>query len=198
MILFRRRTKILATLGPATDDPKVLTEMVKAGVDVVRINFSHGQVADHARRVGMIREAAARAGRYVGILGDLQGPKIRIDRFVRGKVDLIEGASFVLDASLDADAGTETSVGITYKALPADVQIDDVLLLNDGQISLQVVRVEGTRVFTVVLVGGGAERGEYLGAAAKQDHAARCSRISTAGSFLPSTNSKKAPPPVEM
>jgi len=154
VILFRRRTKILATLGPATDDPKVLTEMVKAGVDVVRINFSHGQVADHARRVGMIREAAARAGRYVGILGDLQGPKIRIDRFVRGKVDLIEGASFVLDASLDADAGTETSVGITYKALPADVQIDDVLLLNDGQISLQVVRVEGTRVFTVVLVGG--------------------------------------------
>ena len=154
MISFRRRTKILATLGPATDDPKVLTDMVRAGVDVVRINFSHGQFADHARRVGMIREAAARAGRYVGILGDLQGPKIRIDRFVGGKVDLIEGAGFVLDASLAADAGTESSVGITYKALPADVQIDDVLLLNDGQISLQVVRVDGTRVYTVVLVGG--------------------------------------------
>ena len=150
----RRRTKILATLGPATDDPKVLTEMVKAGVDVVRINFSHGQLADHARRVGMIREAAARAGRYVGILGDLQGPKIRIDRFVEGKVMLTDGASFVLDAALAADAGTVDAVGITYKALPADVQIDDVLLLNDGQISLQVVRVDGTRIYTMVLNGG--------------------------------------------
>jgi pyruvate kinase len=154
VISFRRRTKILATLGPATDDPKVLTEMVRTGVDVVRINFSHGQIDDHRRRVAMVREAAARAGRYVGILGDLQGPKIRIERFVEGKVNLTEGAEFVLDASLAADAGTQSAVGITYKALPADVQIDDVLLLNDGQISLQVVRVEGTRVYTVVVVGG--------------------------------------------
>ncbi len=154
MNLFRRRTKILATLGPATDDPKLLTEMVRAGVDVVRINFSHGSIEDHARRVGMIRESAARAGSYVGILGDLQGPKIRIERFAGGKIMLAEGARFVLDASLAADAGTEQSVGITYKALPADVQIDDVLLLNDGQISLQVARVEGTRIYTVVLVGG--------------------------------------------
>ena len=151
---FLRRTKILATLGPATDDPKLLTEMVRAGVNVVRINFSHGQLEDHARRVAMIREAAARAGSYVGILGDLQGPKIRIERFTAGKIMLKEGASFVLDASLASDAGTEQAVGITYKALPADVQIDDVLLLNDGQISLQVVRVEGTKVFTVVLIGG--------------------------------------------
>jgi len=151
---FLRRTKILATLGPATDDPKLLTEMVRAGVNVVRINFSHGSIEDHARRVGMIREAAARAGSYVGILGDLQGPKIRIERFTAGKIMLKEGASFVLDASLASDVGTEQAVGITYKALPADVQIDDVLLLNDGQISLQVVRVEGTKVFTVVLVGG--------------------------------------------
>jgi len=151
---FRRRTKILATLGPATDDPKVLTDMVRAGVNVVRINFSHGKTEDHARRVALIREAAARAGSYVGILGDLQGPKIRIERFVDGKVLLKEGASFILDASLSADAGDEQAVGITYKALPADVQIDDVLLLNDGQISLQVVRVEGTRVYTVVQIGG--------------------------------------------
>ena len=128
--------------------------MVRAGVDVVRINFSHGTVEDHGRRVAMIREAAARAGSYVGILGDLQGPKIRIDKFVGGKVNLVEGASFVLDASLPANAGTVEAVGITYKALPADVQIDDVLLLNDGQISLQVVRVEGTKIFTEVLVGG--------------------------------------------
>src|SRR5450432_2010959 len=95
-----RRTKIVATLGPATDSPLVLADMVRAGVDVVRLNFSHGQVADHARRVEMVREAAKQAGRYVGLLGDLQGPKIRIDRFVAGKVQLADGAKFTLDASM--------------------------------------------------------------------------------------------------
>ncbi len=150
----KRRTKILATLGPATDDPALLTAMVMAGMDVVRINFSHGQVEDHARRIAMVREAAARAGRYVGILGDLQGPKIRIERFAGGSVHLQEGAAFVLDAALGSEAGSAASVGITYKSLPADVQIDDVLLLNDGQISLQVTRVQGTRILTNVLVGG--------------------------------------------
>src|SRR6202789_4150658 len=105
-----RRTKIVATLGPATDDSAVLTDMVRAGVDVVRLNFSHGAVADHARRVQLVRDAASRAGRYVGILGDLQGPKIRIDRFAAGKVQLKDGAEFALDASLAADAGTEDSV----------------------------------------------------------------------------------------
>jgi pyruvate kinase len=154
MMSFQRRTKILATLGPATDDPKVLTEMVRAGVDVVRINFSHGQIADHVKRVTMVREAAARANRYVGILGDLQGPKIRIDRFADGKVQLADGANFVLDASLGIDAGTSDAVGITYKNLPSDVHVDDVLLLNDGQISLQVLRVAGPRIFTRVLAGG--------------------------------------------
>jgi pyruvate kinase len=149
-----RRTKIVATLGPATDDPAVLTDMVRAGVDVVRLNFSHGATADHARRVELVREAARQAGRYVGVLGDLQGPKIRIDRFAAGKIMLNDGAEFTLDASLPVDAGTETSVGIAYKRLPTDVFAGDVLLLNDGQISLQVLGIEGPRIKTRVLVGG--------------------------------------------
>ena len=149
-----RRTKIVATLGPATDDPTVLRDMVEAGVDVVRLNFSHGQVADHARRVELVRRAAASAGRYVGVLGDLQGPKIRIDRFAGGKVQLADGAPFTLDASLPIDAGSETAVGIAYKKLPQDVFVGDVLLLNDGQISLQVEAIDGPRISTRVLVGG--------------------------------------------
>jgi pyruvate kinase len=149
-----RRTKIVATLGPATDDQKVLTDMVRAGVDVVRLNFSHGATADHARRLELVRNAAAQAGRYVGVLGDLAGPKIRIDRFVTGKVELVDGADFALDASLPLDAGTDHAVGIAYKKLPSDVHAGDVLLLNDGQISLQVLGVDGPRINTRVLVGG--------------------------------------------
>jgi pyruvate kinase len=149
-----RRTKIVATLGPATDDPDVLSGMVRAGVDVVRLNFSHGAVADHARRIELVREAARHNGRYVGVLGDLQGPKIRIDRFVAGKVQLQDGAEFTLDALLDVNAGTEKSVGIAYKRLPGDVFAGDVLLLNDGQISLQVLGIDGPRIQTRVLVGG--------------------------------------------
>ena len=154
MSFLLRRTKIVATLGPATDDPQVLTDMVRAGVDVVRLNFSHGSVADHARRLELVRAAAARAGRYVGVLGDLQGPKIRIERFASGKVELIDGAEFTLDASLGKEAGNDQAVGIAYKKLPADVFAGDVLLLNDGQISLQVIGIEGPRVKTRVLVGG--------------------------------------------
>jgi len=154
MSFILRRTKILATLGPATDDPKVLTEMVRAGVDVVRINFSHGELADHARRLELVREAAQLAGRYVGVLGDLQGPKIRIDRFAAGKVDLVDGQDFTLDASLPVDGGTDRSVGIAYKKLPTDVFVGDVLLLNDGQISLQVLSIDGPCINTRVLVGG--------------------------------------------
>jgi pyruvate kinase len=149
-----RRTKIVATLGPATDDPAVLNDIVRAGVDVVRLNFSHGAAADHARRAELVREAAAKAGRYIGVLGDLQGPKIRIDRFLAGKVMLHEGATFTLDASLPVDAGDERAVGIAYKSLPTDVFVGDVLLLNDGQISLQVERIDGPRIGTRVLVGG--------------------------------------------
>jgi pyruvate kinase len=109
-----RRTKIVATLGPATDDAKVLAELIRAGADVVRVNFSHGKFEDHARRVALVRDAALSVGRYVGILGDLSGPKIRIERFVKGSVELAEGAIFTLDVSLNPGAGTVDVVGCAY------------------------------------------------------------------------------------
>jgi len=149
-----KRTKIVATLGPSTDSPEVLDGLLEAGVDVVRLNFSHGSEADRERRVREIREAAARAGRDVGILGDLQGPKIRVERFSDGPVALREGARFALDASLAADAGDAHAVGVAYKSLPQDVAPGDVLLLNDGAITLEVQAVAGTRIDCLVKVGG--------------------------------------------
>jgi pyruvate kinase len=149
-----RRTKIVTTLGPATDDPKILTEMVRAGADVVRVNFSHGRYEDHAKRVQLVRDAAAAAGKYVGVLGDLQGPKIRIERFIDGRVFLKEGDPFALDVSLDPKGGTARAVGCAYKNLPADVAPGDTLLLNDGNIALSVLSVEGPVINTRVLVGG--------------------------------------------
>ncbi|MCC7200211.1 MAG: pyruvate kinase [Gammaproteobacteria bacterium] len=149
-----RRTKIVATLGPATDDVATLTEMIRAGVDLVRVNFSHGAFADHAARVGRVREAAALAGRYVGVLGDLRGPKIRIERFAAGSAMLRDGDEFTLDTAHDPAAGTDSIVGVTYAELPRDVNPGDTLLLNDGLISLLVTAVEGTRVVTCVTAGG--------------------------------------------
>jgi pyruvate kinase len=149
-----RRTKILTTLGPATDNPKVLTELIRAGADVVRVNFSHGEPEFHAKRVQMVREAAEQVGKWVAILGDLQGPKIRIDRFVDGKIFLNEGDPFTLDVSLDPRGGTQKSVGVAYKELPKDVRAGDTLLLNDGLIVLEVDRVDGPRIDTHVIVGG--------------------------------------------
>ncbi|HEY0940729.1 MAG TPA: pyruvate kinase [Steroidobacter sp.] len=149
-----RRTKILTTLGPATDNPKVLGEMIRAGADVVRVNFSHGEPAAHAKRVQMVREVAEQVGKWVAVLGDLQGPKIRIERFVEGKVFLTEGEPFVLDVSLDTNAGTVKSVGVAYKNLPKDVRRGDTLLLNDGLIVLEVTDVDGPRITTKVVVGG--------------------------------------------
>lgn len=149
----RRRTKIVATLGPATDSDKALTALLKAGVNVVRINFSHGTVEDHEKRVDRVRKAAAKMGRDVGVLGDLQGPKIRIRKFKGGSADLVNGKEFVLDTELRED-GDETQVGITYPPLPTDVHPDDVLLLNDGQIVLVVKSVSGTRVTCTVKQGG--------------------------------------------
>ena len=149
-----RRTKIVATLGPSTDKPGMIEAIVRAGVDVVRLNFSHGSAEDHRTRAKLVREEATRQGRTVGVLGDLQGPKIRIDRFVEGKVWLEEGAPFTLDAELDRDAGDVTRVGLTYKGLPADVNPGDVLLLDDGRVVLEVDRVEGAQIRTHVVVGG--------------------------------------------
>lgn len=149
-----RRTKIVATLGPATDGPGVLEGLVRAGVDVVRINFSHGKSEDHRRRVETLRRAALEAGRVVGVLGDLQGPKIRIARFVHGEVELNEGDVFVLDAALADDTGDRERVGLTYKDLPDDVHAGDTLLLDDGRLVLEVERVDGPAIHTRVVVGG--------------------------------------------
>jgi pyruvate kinase len=150
----QRRTKIVTTLGPATDDPNVLAAMIRAGADVVRLNFSHGKPEEHARRMELARQAAASVDRYVGVLGDLRGPKIRIDRFASGPVTLNEGQPFILDVSLDPDAGTAKSVGVAYKELPRDVRTSDVLLLDDGQLVLDVEKVDGPRIYTRVRVGG--------------------------------------------
>jgi len=149
-----RRTKIVATLGPATDSDEALDAIIRAGVDVVRLNFSHGDPDDHRQRLARLRAAADRVGRVVAVLGDLQGPKIRIERFRDGRVYLEEGAPFALDAELDRDAGDQTQVGLTYTDLPRDVQPDDILLLDDGRIVLKVTAVNGTRVETTVVVGG--------------------------------------------
>jgi pyruvate kinase len=149
-----RRTKILATLGPATDPPKALAALMHAGVDVVRVNFSHGSPADHRKRVDAVRHAADAAGRWVGVLGDLQGPKIRIERFADGPVTLSEGDPFTLDVSLGTEDGTARAVGVAYKDLPRDVRAADTLLLNDGQIVLQVESVDGPRINTRVVIGG--------------------------------------------
>jgi len=150
-----RRTKIVATLGPATDREGVLDAIIEAGVDVVRLNFSHGNPEDHRRRLKAVREAAERHGRAVAALGDLQGPKIRIARFAQeGGVRLTKGQPFVLDVSLDRDAGDNERVGCDYKELADDVQAGDVLLLDDGRLVLQVDRIEGPEIFTTVKVGG--------------------------------------------
>jgi pyruvate kinase len=149
-----RRTKIVATVGPATDDLGVLTAMIREGVDVVRLNASHGTVDDRRRRLALVREAARIADRCIGILLDLGGPKIRIEGFREGRVMLKEGQPFALDTALDPKAGTVEVVGCAYKDLPKDVVAGDALLLNDGQIVLDVDSVNGTRIETHVRVGG--------------------------------------------
>src|SRR3990167_6460956 len=127
-----RRTKILATVGPATDDPAVMMRLIKAGVNCVRLNFSHGTHAEHQKRIELVRETAKKLNHVVGVLGDLQGPKIRIAKFKDGKIFLNSGDQFILDATLDSTAGTQSTVGIDYKELPKDVSQGDILLLNDG------------------------------------------------------------------
>ncbi|KAF1048232.1 pyruvate kinase [Xylophilus sp.] len=152
-ILPRRATKIVATLGPASSDPQLLEEMIRAGVNVVRLNFSHGTAQDHIGRAALVREAAQRAGREVAIMADLQGPKLRVGRFAAGRVQLEPGARFVLDASR-TEPGDQDGVGLDYKELPRDVKAGDVLLLNDGLIVLTVEAVLGEQVITRVKAGG--------------------------------------------
>ena len=149
----RRATKIVATLGPASSDPQLLEQMIAAGVNVVRLNFSHGKADDHVERARLVREAGARAGREVAIMADLQGPKIRVGKFADGKVLLRPGAAFVLDAAR-VEPGDVHGVGLDYKELPRDVRPGDTLLLNDGLIVLTVDAVRGEAVHTTVKVGG--------------------------------------------
>ncbi|MGH8168847.1 MAG: pyruvate kinase, partial [Woeseiaceae bacterium] len=149
-----RRTKIVATLGPATDDPERLKKMIRTGLDVARINFSHGTEEDQRARVAALHVAAKACGRDVGVMGDLQGPKIRIQRFKDGKVTLQEGSTFFLDSALGKRDGTVSGVGVAYADLPKDVTAGDVLLLDDGQITLSVERIDGTRIHTTVVTGG--------------------------------------------
>ncbi|PKM35036.1 MAG: pyruvate kinase, partial [Gammaproteobacteria bacterium HGW-Gammaproteobacteria-10] len=149
-----RRTKILATLGPATDKPGVLENLFKAGIDVVRMNFSHGSAQDHIDRANKVRELSRKTGRRVGILGDLQGPKIRIARFKETKVWLDEGQDFALDINLGPNDGDNTQVGITYEPLAREVRNGSRLLLDDGRVVLDVVDTDGKRVNCKVVVGG--------------------------------------------
>ncbi|MFO1502723.1 MAG: pyruvate kinase [Steroidobacteraceae bacterium] len=151
---FLRRTKIVGTLGPATDDPAVLADMVRAGLDVARINFSHGGKDEQRRRIVAIRAAAEKVGRPIGILADLSGPKIRIESFENGKIMLVEGQPFALDIALDPNAGNDREVGCAYKDLVKDVKAGDTLLLADGYIVLEVTAVKGTRVETICRAGG--------------------------------------------
>jgi len=147
-----RRTKIVATLGPASSDAGVLERMIDAGLDVVRMNFSHGTAAEHAKRIELVRTLAQKAGRAVGVLVDLQGPKIRVGKFSEGRITLNTGDKFVLDAN--RDVGDQAGVGLDYKNLPQDVQTGDTLLLDDGRIVLGVAGVQGSRINTVVEQGG--------------------------------------------
>ncbi|MGI9248645.1 MAG: pyruvate kinase [Woeseiaceae bacterium] len=149
-----RRTKIVATLGPASDDTGTLCDMIKSGLDVARLNFSHGDADDHRRRAAALRAAAKSCGRDVGLLGDLQGPKIRIRRFAAGSVVLADGDSFFLDSTLGLTDGNQQGVGVALETLHEDLKADDLLLLNDGMITLEVDRVSGKRIHTTVVTGG--------------------------------------------
>lgn len=150
----RKRTKIVATLGPSTDDPEILGKMMRAGLDVARLNFSHGDLDQQSMRLAGLRKVAEENGRFIGVIGDLQGPKIRVRRFQNSSVKLDIGDKFFLDSSLGDCDGDVNGVGVAYENLHKDVAKGDVLLLNDGQMTLSVDRVAGTRIHTTVVIGG--------------------------------------------
>lgn len=148
-----RRTKIVATLGPATDDDDVLTRMIENGLNVVRLNFSHGTHAEQIERVERVRRISEECSAAVGILVDLQGPKIRIARFKDDKIQLTRGQAFTIDCGLDENAGTVDVVGVTYKSLYQEVAAGNELLLDDGAVALRVNEVDGQKIHCEVLVG---------------------------------------------
>ncbi len=157
-----RRTKILATLGPATDDPKVLDALISAGVDVVRANLSHGTPDEHRTRAEAVRDRARASGRQIGLLVDLQGPKIRIGRFKQGPISLVEGDKFILDADCGLDRGDQERVGLTFPKLVEDVSRGDTLLLDDGAIVLWVEDASSSRVYCRVVIGGKLSDGKGI------------------------------------
>ena len=149
-----KRTKIIATLGPASTHPDVLKDMILAGANCFRLNFSHGSADEHRERAEMVRSVATELETEIALLGDLQGPKIRICSFKDGPVTLETGDAFALDPDVAADAGNKTEVGIVYKDLPKDCKSGDRLLLDDGRLELLIKAIKGTRIETQVLIGG--------------------------------------------
>ena len=149
-----RRTKIVCTMCPSTDRDNNLEKIIAAGANVVRMNFSHCTPDDHIERAERVRSIAKKLGKTVAILGDLQGPKIRVSTFKDGKIFLNIGDKFILDAELPKGEGTQESVGLDYKTLPQDVVPGDILLLDDGRVQLKVLSTDGAKVFTEVTVGG--------------------------------------------
>lgn len=149
-----RRTKIVATFGPATDAPGVLESMMDAGLNVVRLNMSHDSHDRHLERARRVRETALSKRHPLGLLIDLQGPKIRIGRFIEGAVELAERAAFAIDADCPLDAGDSARVGTTLPSMIKDVAPGDVLLLDDGAIELRVEAVSATRIDCTVMFGG--------------------------------------------
>ncbi|GAB2903457.1 pyruvate kinase [Microbulbifer echini] len=149
-----RRTKIVATLGPATDEGDILRQLIAAGVNIVRLNFSHGEIEEHRRRAEQVRVESARQGCHVAILGDLQGPKIRVGDFSTGGVHLDSGSEFILDPSWSREGGNSTGVSVDYPSLASDCCPGDSLLLDDGRLSLCIKKIEGSAVITEVRDGG--------------------------------------------
>jgi pyruvate kinase len=147
-----KRTKIVATLGPASSAPEVIRALIEAGADVFRLNFSHGMPEDHKQRVENIRHISTEVGKVVGILQDLQGPKIRTGRFAEGAVELTIGQPFIITS--DPVEGDINKVSTTYKGLPNDVEPGQMLLLDDGNIRLKVTEVRTNDIHTEVVIGG--------------------------------------------
>src|SRR5919205_2195574 len=147
-----RRSKIVCTLGPAVDSHDMLVAMIEAGMNVARFNFSHGSHAEHQGRYDRVRAAAKETGRPIGVLADLQGPKIRLETFAEGPVELERGDEFVI--TTEDVPGDKTICGTTYKGLPGDVERGDQILINDGNVELKVLSVEGPRVKSIVIEGG--------------------------------------------
>lgn len=148
----QRKTKIVATLGPSSSSEEMIARLITAGVDVVRLNFSHGTAQDHMQRAQIVRAIATKLNRPIGVLCDLQGPKIRIGKFEQGSVTLKVGDLFVLDA--ECTLGNQHQVGLDYTALPQEVSAGTVLMLDDGRITMQVEKVKASQIFCLVLTGG--------------------------------------------